>query len=265
LKQAARDDPRCADRWADLAEHYLHVRDNGGARKCAMVANRLEKNHPRASLVLAKLCLSGEDRQQAKLLLRQSLDEQKPDFDALTLLASLTEMDGEREEAERLCRLGVERFPLASQWLKSLSRIYLKSDERRKLSEVLALLAEMEGDDFALRKKLLQLCAEAGDLEDAVRWGIEAYQIDVTDAEVHATLGDVYARKTQYDRSTQEYATAVRLSPKRVDWQLALAENCLHADDRQRAMETVHMLLEQQPGHQGATRLLKKIRTTSEE
>ncbi len=260
LKQAAREAAESADRWADLADYYLRSGDNSSARKCSIVARRLSENHPLASYVLAKLQLLAGDETGTVEILQQSLDEQAPLEDALALLASLAEKNGEYDEAERLCRLGTERFPLSNGWLKSLSRIYLKSDEPRKLKDALAKLARMDGDDLVIRKKLLQLCVDAGDLDGAVRWGTEAYQIDVMDAEVHALLGNVYSSQKRYRLAVREYATAVELLPEQTEWEFAWAENCLHAGDADRAVDIIQGLLTRHPEHQAAKTLLERIR-----
>jgi tetratricopeptide (TPR) repeat protein len=209
--------------------------------------------------LLAKLHVSEGKRHEAKEMLRHSLDEAAPRADALALLARLAEEDEQLNEAERLYRLGAEKFPHATRWLESLSRIYLESSEPRKLRDVLARLAEIESDDFAVRKKLLELSLEADDLGDAVRWGTEAYRIDVMDAEVHAMLGDAFSRKQQFGRAVGELETAVELTPGRADWQVALAENYLHAGSRQHAIEILNKTLSENPDHQRARTLLDKV------
>ena len=92
----------------------------------------------------------------------------------------------------------------------------------------------------------------------------EAYQIDVMDADVHALLGDVFSRQQRYRQAVQEYATAVELSPDQVDWQVALADACVHEGDLHRAGKIIEELLRKHPEHQAARTLLDEIRPQPE-
>jgi hypothetical protein len=59
-------------------------------------------------------------------------------------------------EAERLYRLGLDRCPPPEKWLKLLTRIYLKTADRRKLTDSLQRLTDTDNDNALVRKKLLE-------------------------------------------------------------------------------------------------------------
>jgi tetratricopeptide (TPR) repeat protein len=258
LKQLTKDDPRNADAWAELAREYLRERDAVRARESATKSQHLKENHPLAAFVLARLELAAGDAQHAIRLLQKSLDEQSPQEDALALLAGLKMKGGESAEAERLYRLGAERYPHTDKWEKSLASVYLQTGEKRKLRDSLRRLAELDHDGWVFRKKLLELAIEAQDFEDAIRWGTEALQIDVTDAEVHALLGRALGSREKYDRAIHELQTAVELAPQEVDWRLALADVCLRAGRKEQAVQVLKELLAEYPHQEQAKQLLKR-------
>jgi len=258
LKQLASESPQNADAWAELAREYLRAGDSIRARENATKAQQLQENHPLAALVLARLELAAGNVEDAIQLLKQSLDEQSPQPDALALLAGLKRKGGDFSEAQRLYRLGAERYPHADKWQKSLASVYLETGEKRKLRDSLRRLAESDHDNGVFRKKLLELALEAEDFEDAIRWGIEALQIDVTDAEVHAQLGKALGATEKFVPAIEELQAAVGLAPQEVDWQLELANVCLRAGRTEQAVQVLKGLLAKYPQQEKAKQLLKR-------
>ena len=165
----------------------------------------------------------------------EGLGQRVPQEDALAREAGLTLKRGELAEAEKLCRLGAERYPHSDRWLKSLAGVYLRTGEKSKLRDTLRRLADFDYDNWLYRKKLLEQAIEAGDFEDAVRWATETLQIDVNDAEVHALLGQAFGAREQYSRAIEELETAVSLVPQRADWRASLAEMHLQAGRSEQA------------------------------
>jgi tetratricopeptide (TPR) repeat protein len=150
------------------------------------------------------------------------------------------------------------RDPHAVKREKSLASVYLQTGEKRKLRDSLRRLAEGDDDDRVFRKKLLELAIEAEDFEDAVRWGTEVLQIDVTDAEVHAWLGRAYGALEKLAAAIDELQTAVQLAPQEADWRLSLAEVCMRAGRKQQAVQALRELLVEYPGREDARELLKR-------
>ena len=152
--------------------------------------------------------------------------------------AGLKLKHGECAEAEKLCRLGADRYPHSDRWLKSLAGVYLQTGEKTKLRDTLRRLSEFDYDNWLYRKKLLELAIEAADYEDAVRWATETLQIDVNDAEVHALLGQAFGAREYCSRAIEELETAVSLVPQQVDWRASLAGLYLQAGRTEQAGRT---------------------------
>jgi len=259
LHEAVKKDPKNADLVAELAYQYLRRGVAPTARKHAVAARELDEKHQLAAYVLARLHLSIGDVGQARELLEQVLDEQDPQENALGLLAALELKAEEFDEAERLYRLGAERYPNSARWLKSLARVHLQSDNKQKLTEALSRLAEMEYDNVIIRKKLLELAIEAEDFGDAVQWANQVLHIDVMDADVHAMLARALGQQKSCQRAIEEYETAIKLSPERTDWRYSLAEALIRADLKEKAIAVLEEVLSRKPDHAEARRLLDDL------
>lgn len=260
LLRAVEDDPRDADRWAELAEVYLRRGDPLQARRCATAASEIQPAHQLAAYVLARLYLTVGDAPQALRTLESAVREDAPHENALALLAGLHVQAGESEEAERLCRLGLAHFPRKVEWLKSLSRIYLKSGEQHKLMATLAELAEYEPDSLPIRKKLIELCLAAGRPGEAAVWARGGLQIDALDAELHACLGQALADSQQSCEAVDAFRLALRLRPERLEWYLPCAEACVAAGRPEDALGVLEGLLLRDPDHDRGRQMHRRLK-----
>lgn len=259
LQRAVQDDPKNADAWAELAQQYLQRKDAASARKCAQAARQLVAKHGLGGYVLARLHLSIGDTETAVRILEESCDSQAPQENVLALLAGLRYQAGDFREAERLYRLGQERFPYADQWWKSLARVYLKTGDKAKLRDSLTWLADADGDDVQVRKKLLALALESKDYAGAVRWGTEAVHIDVTDAAGHAQLGEAWNGQQRFREAAEAWAVATRLDAERPEWHVALARARLQAGQKDKARAALEAMLQRFPGNADAKRMLEEL------
>jgi cellulose synthase operon protein C len=213
LLRAVDRDPDDAGLAAELAEAFLQRRDNVQARKYAVQALRIQPSQQRAAYVLARLYLSIGDTRQALKMLESTISENAPQENALALLAGLRLQSGDFAEAERLYRLGAARFPRDANWLKSLTRVFLKSGEQRKLGAALAELAERDAENPLLYKKLLELSLADADYEQAERWARVGLEIDVMDVQFHAGLAQALEQLGRVDEAEEARRIADRLSP----------------------------------------------------
>jgi len=214
LLRAADRAPDDADLAAELAEAYLQRRDNVQARKYAIQSLRIQPDQQRAAYVLARLYLSIGDTRQAVKLLETVVSEDAPQENALALLAGLRLQSGDFAEAERLYRLGATRFPRDANWLKSLTRVFLKSGEQRKLGAALAELAERDSENPLLCKKLLELSLADGDYEQAERWARSGLETDLMDVEFHAGLARALEQLGRTEEAEEALQNVVRLRPE---------------------------------------------------
>lgn len=255
LHKATDKDPNDADLQAELAYQYVQRRENATARKHAMAARKLDEKHQLAAYVLARLYLSIGDTKQATEILEESLDDDSPQENALGLLAGLRFKAGDSAEAERLYGVGAKHFPNSTNWLKSLARVYLKTGDKDKLTQTLGKLVGTDYDNVIYRKKLLELAIEAEDFDAASRWANQLLQINVVDAELHATFARVLSRQEKYDQAVREYETALRLAPESDEWRYPLAEACMRAGMNEKAATALEELLSREPDHAEAKKL----------
>jgi predicted Zn-dependent protease len=219
----------------------------------------LDAKNQLAAYVLARLYLSIGESGRAEILLEESLDRGAPQADALALLGGLRTKAGDHAEAEELYQLGLEKLPSAEKWLKSLARVYLLSEQKRKLGETLSRLAKIDWDNVLIRKKLVELALERQDFPTAVRWGRQALHIDVTDAEIHASVARACLEQQQYEAAARGFASAVRIDPKRSEWRVLLAQARAQAGDEHGARGALLDLLKREPEHKQAKEMLQEL------
>ena len=84
----------------------------------------------------------------------------------------------------------VPRSPVSGEpvWLQGLARVYAQTSEKDKLIAVLKELLPTDADDFENRKKLAGLLGDEGKWAEAEKYAREALEIDLSDAEIQATL-----------------------------------------------------------------------------
>ena len=96
------------------------------------------------------------DEATALELLKPALDEERPNERVVDLLAELTMKAGDLSEAERLYELARRDDPLHSKWIAGLARVHLRQGEEGKFLGDLAMLAENDADDLAVRQVLAE-------------------------------------------------------------------------------------------------------------
>ncbi|HEY5314460.1 MAG TPA: tetratricopeptide repeat protein [Pirellulales bacterium] len=262
LERKHRAAPDDADVSAELALARLERNDY---RAAGQLAAGVLKQHPRQALaayVMARLrMLIGEDA-EAEQLLQRVLDRKAPNTRVLQLLASLRINAEQYEQAAELYTLGTRLYPDDRQWTKGLARVYLKSGDTRRLAKPLAAIAQADGDDLVIRKKLAQLSADARDYPAARRWAIEALHVDVMDVEVHRLLAQAEAALEHYPAAIAEYEVALKLKPKDSALRFALADACLQAGQTDRAKRALQALLAADADYPGAQLLLESLEET---
>ncbi|MBI2824829.1 MAG: tetratricopeptide repeat protein [Planctomycetia bacterium] len=259
LERARESRPDDAQVLARLAHAYLARKDYAKARQLAEGALGDPRAGQLAAYVLARVRLVVGENAAALKLLADHLDRQNPDPNLLNLLAGLKLKAEEFDTAAELYALGEKRNPADAAWLRSLARVYLAQKNDVKLTEVLSRLAPLDADDLPVRKKLAQLALAAGDFAAAARWSREALFIDVMDVDVHRMLGEARAGAREFGPAADEYEVAVKLSPKEVSLQLALAESCAKAGRKKRAQAALEKVLELEPGNTRATALQRDL------
>ena len=219
IEKEFNDAPDSPSAMAAFADALFKAKRRRQAR--ALAEQALEKNprEPLAAVVLAELALLGRDVDEAVVFLEAAFDEEKPNDRVLGLLAKLRLMQAQPEEAARLYELGRTRFkidqaylPQSGEWLKGLAAAYIQTGEDEKLKGVLASIANLEGDNPVVRRKLAQLADDKGNVVEAGRWAKEALQIDVADPETHRILARLHDHEGQKEKAEREREIAEKLA-----------------------------------------------------
>ena len=254
--KAKPDDPDIA---AQLALALLHKEEPVKARAMADEVLKSHPKHPLATYVVARLILTAGEQQRAIDMLEKCLDRKAPHENVLALLANLKMEADQPAAAEELYELGAKTFPQDVQWLQALARLYLKSGKDKKLFDVLARLADRDADDLPMRKKLAQLAIKSKDFASATHWAQEALYIDVQDVETHRMFAEALVGQKNFPAAITEYEAAVELEPHTHSLQLALADACLQAGNKDRARTVVKAILADDATFPGAAELLKQL------
>jgi tetratricopeptide (TPR) repeat protein len=260
LQKAQAEHPGDLQLAAELALANLRRKQLPAAGHLADRVLAKEPHNPVASYVKARLLLTIGQGRRALELLEGGLNKQSPNADVLRLLAGLRFKAEDYAAAEGLYQLAEKHDADNLEWTKTLAMVYLKTGEQDKLIERLTRLAEADGDELLLRKKLVELAFEQKDFAAAARWANQCLQIDVLDATLHAALARASFEQQHPTDAAREYAVAVQLEPNNVDWRLELAKSQAAAGDRPTAQATLTELLKLQPQHPTAQDLLDDLK-----
>jgi cellulose synthase operon protein C len=252
--------PDDADLNARMAyEHYAR-RDLKAARPMADKAMKLKPHHPLASYVKARLLVTIGDDDAALALLEPALDPERPNERVIDLLAELHLKAGNLAEAERLYELARRDDPVHSKWIAGLARIHLRQKDNAKFLTDMAMLADNDADDLAVRKALAERHLEAGQPEQAEKWANECLYVDVYDPACHVLMADALLARKSYDRAVEEYRTALELKVKKPDdLKVRLAKAMLGLGRLDDARATLDGILKGDPDHPEAKALSEEI------
>ena len=201
-----------------------------------------------------RLYLSIGDAERALELTEDCLDEQQPQRKLLALVAGMRLKGGDHVEAARLYGIGAQHWPHSDQWLKSLARIYMMTDDNDRLVPALTRLAELDSDNLTIRKKLARTALQQGNPDAVLHWANLGLQINVMDAELHAWRGAALL-----DHAVQAWRTAIRLQPSRNEWRLQLASAHVAVRQLDRAREVILEMLRLAPDYPGGAALLDSL------
>jgi predicted Zn-dependent protease len=250
LQQQLAEKPNDADLNARMAYENFSRRDYKAARPFADKALGIQKHHPLASYVKARLLQSIGDDDAALELLRPALDPKAPNERVVDLLAELEMKAGRLDEAEKLYEIAREGDPYHSKWIAGLARVHLRQQKREKLLEDLAMLANNDADDLDVRKTLAEQHLARKDYEQAIKWARECLYIQVYDPTFHVTLADAQLGAGQPAEAVGEYRVALELEPKRPDDIKVKLARALNAAGRgEEARETLDAILKADPEH----------------
>ena len=260
LERLVKASPEDPDLNAQMAYEHFARRDYKEARPYADKALKVKEHHPLASYVKARLLSTIGDDDAALDLLRGAIDPDKPNERVIELLGSLEMKAGNLDEAERLYELARKDDPFHTKWIANLARVHLRKKDDAKFLVDLAMIADNDADDLAVRKVLAEKHLAAGAPEASEKWAMECLYINVYDPESHVLLADAYNARSKLAEAVEEYQTALTLKPKKGDQiQVKLASALLASGRKEEAKATLDTLLKADPDHPEAKALREKI------
>jgi predicted Zn-dependent protease len=259
LQKQVRDDPENADLSAELAYAYLQRKSNTSARRYALLSRKQNEKQPLAGYVLARLYISIGDVKQAAAYLNEVFDKENPHEKVLSLLAALKLKAGDFQGAAELYEIGRKQQPTTDRWVKALAQVYLKSKDEEKLTSVLIELANRDGDNVLVAKKLATLLGQKQDHKEAGKWAVRALEVDILDPEMHAIAARSFAATGDHDRSIQYYRFALRLKQSEAVWHFELATTLVDGGKEEEAIAALNELRKIDPNFPGADVLLESL------
>ncbi|MGE4000021.1 MAG: tetratricopeptide repeat protein, partial [Planctomycetaceae bacterium] len=206
------DDPQAR---AEVAWSLWHGGDRRQAREMAGEIHAADPMQPLAVAILAESELDDGDAAAAEKLLLPSYHAADPHPAILERLATVYSRRERWAAARGLWEQGTARWPREPAFLRGLAATLLRLDDKPRLREILATIAERDADDGLVRKKLAQLAAECEDWDASIRWGEESLHCDVRDAHTHRLLADAYRRTGDTASAARHTALEVRLKEPR--------------------------------------------------
>ena len=259
LLKAVADDPKNPDKLAALALAYLDREAYPKAGQLVREALAISPKHPASTYVSARLDILVGNTDGVEAKLEAALDQKQPHAGLLKLLAGLKYRREDFDGAAVLYQLGRDRFAGDSNWTKLLSRVYLKSGDTAKLRPLLVLMAEHEGDDLTVRKKLMELAVTDNDTKEIARWSMEVLHIAPKTLNARRYRAQALAELKQWPAAVVEYELAVETSSKQADLRMGLIQALIEVGDKKKAAAALAEFKKLWPGDPAVAELEKRI------
>ena len=188
LVAAQEKDPENPDLAAQLAEQYFTRKRRADARKLVDGVLAKQKAHGLALYVKARLLWEAGDEEESQKLLEAALDPKAPEPKVVRELGRRYFEARKFDRAAEMYELGRKVEAYDRHWYVELARVYTQMEATDRLIAILKLLAPMDGDDLATRRKLAQLLLEANHFPEAEKYARQTLEIDIADAEARKVL-----------------------------------------------------------------------------
>lgn len=247
---------------APLGRYAWAVWQNGEhdeARSLAAEALRIDPQEPFAAVVAAELAEADGQVEEARQLLAEAFDPQRPSAVLLGRLAERLLTASELDAAAEAYRLGVREFPLEDQFWKGLATTYLQQQDHTRLGPILEVLADRDGENVSVRSKLAELALARRDFPALRRWAREVLFLEFDNAVAHAWLGIAAAGLREPHRARREFQLAIELDEACPEARLGLARLELQSGRTAAALEQVQAVLSAAADHAEALELFREI------
>uniref|UniRef100_A0A8C8RUT3 dolichyl-phosphate-mannose--protein mannosyltransferase n=1 Tax=Pelusios castaneus TaxID=367368 RepID=A0A8C8RUT3_9SAUR len=186
-------------------------------------ALQLNPQHNRALFNLGNLLKSLGKKEEAVLLLRESI-KYGPDFaDAYSSLASLLAEQEQFKEAKEVYQAGIENCPESSDLQNNYGVFLVDTGAPEKAVSHYQQAIWLSPNHYVAMVNLGRLYRSLGQNKEAEAWYKRALKV-LRKAEILSPLGALYYNTGRYEEALQVYREAATLQPSNKEIRLALAQ-----------------------------------------
>ncbi|XP_045144405.1 protein O-mannosyl-transferase TMTC1, partial [Echinops telfairi] len=239
------------------------TRDTAEAKMYYQRALRLNPQHNRALFNLGNLLKSQEKKEEAILLLKDSI-KYGPEFaDAYSSLASLLAEQERYKEAEEIYQAGIENCPDSSDLHNNYGVFLVDTGSPEKAVAHYQQAIQLSPSHHVAMVNLGRLYRSLGENNVAEEWYIRALQVTRA-AEILSPLGALYYNTGRYDEALQIYREAAALQPSPKELRLALAQVLAVMGQTKEAEKMTNHIVSEETGCLECYRLLSAIYSKQE-
>ncbi|XP_077791243.1 protein O-mannosyl-transferase TMTC1 isoform X2 [Podarcis muralis] len=199
------------------------TKDLAEAKEYYSRALQLNPQHNRALFNLGNLLKSRGKKEEAVVLLRDSI-QYGPDFaDAYSSLASLLAEQDQLKEAEEVYRAGIENCPESSDLHNNYGVFLVDTGSPETAVSHYQKAIQLSPNHHVAMVNLGRLYRSLGQNKDAETWYKRALKV-ARKAEILSPLGALYYNTGRYEDALKVYREAAALQPSNKETRLALAQ-----------------------------------------
>ena len=220
---------------------------------------RNNPDYAEAHYNLGSLYLQKQMRTEAKRHFQKAL-QLRPDYpDALNNVGLIAAEEGEGDEAARYFQEAIRRRPNNATALLNLGNLYRQNRRLEEAKQVLEQALEFEPNDPEVNYSLGMLFAQKDDTERAREYLQQAVKLRPDYPEALNNLGVLYLRTGQSAEAVAALKECIRVAASFDQAYLNLARAYVATGERQKAQEILRELLDRQPQHPTARKMLDQL------
>ncbi|XP_033286051.2 protein O-mannosyl-transferase TMTC1 isoform X2 [Orcinus orca] len=240
------------------------TRDTAEAKMYYQRALQLNPQHNRALFNLGNLLRSQEKKEEAIILLKDSI-KYGPEFaDAYSSLASLLAEQGRFKEAEEIYQAGIKNCPDSSDLHNNYGVFLVDTGSPEKAVTHYQQAIRLSPSHHVAMVNLGRLYRSLGDNSVAEEWYKRALQV-TRKAEILSPLGALYYNTGRYEEALQIYREAASLQPSQRELRLALAQVLAVMGQTKEAEKMTNHIVSEETGCLECYRLLSAIHSKQEQ
>ncbi|KAM9671745.1 protein O-mannosyl-transferase TMTC1 isoform 2-T2 [Trichechus inunguis] len=239
------------------------TRDTAEAKMYYQRALQLNPQHNRALFNLGNLLKSQEKKEEAILLLKNSI-KYGPEFaDAYSSLASLLAEQERYKEAEEVYQAGIKNCPDSSDLHNNYGVFLVDTGSPEKAVAHYQQAIKLSPSHHVAMVNLGRLYRSLGENSVAEEWYKRALQV-ARKAEILSPLGALYYNTNRYEEALQIYREAAALQPSQRELRLALAQVLAVMGQMKEAEKMTNHIVSEETGCLECYRLLSAIYSKQE-